>query len=89
MINVFLDRVFLRGDHHYCCDEEKWKFQTLYRIHRLEHGNHHIDELLEKLHGDSWSSKVVLSSGYHQIVIVEEYVQNVGFRVRCEFYEFW
>jgi len=23
-----------------------WEFQALHRLHRLEHGNHHIDELL-------------------------------------------
>ena len=27
--------------------EERWEFQALYRLHRLEHGNHRIDELLD------------------------------------------
>ena len=69
------------------CKEERWEFQALYRLHRLEHGNHRIDEFLDELHGGSWFPKVVLASGYHQINIAEEYVRNADFLYG--YYDFW
>ena len=58
----------------------------MYRLHRLEHDNHRIDELLEELNGGSSFSKFVLASRYHQIAIAEEYVRNADFRYG--YYEF-
>ena len=86
MLRDLSDRVHHHGEHHCCCKEERWEFQILYRLHRLEHGNHRIDELLEEINGGSSFSKFVLASGYHQIAIAEEYVWNADFRYG--YYEF-
>ena len=79
MIRDLSDLIFHYGEHHCCCKEERWEFQILYRLHRLEHGSHHIDELLEELNGGSSFSKFVFASGYHQFAIAEEYVRNADF----------
>ena len=48
----------------------------------------HIDELIDRLHGVVYFSKIDLRSGYHQICMRREDVEKTTFRCHCENFEF-
>nr|GEX79722.1 putative reverse transcriptase domain-containing protein [Tanacetum cinerariifolium] len=47
-----------------------------------------INDLFDQLRGSSIYSKIDLRSGYHQLIVREEYISNIAFRTRYGHYEF-
>ncbi|GJV93314.1 putative reverse transcriptase domain-containing protein [Tanacetum coccineum] len=47
-----------------------------------------IDDLFDQLQGSRVYSKIDLRSGYHQLIVREEYILKTAFRTRYGYYEF-
>ena len=47
-----------------------------------------IDDLFDQMRGAKVFSKIDLRSGYHQVRIEDEYINNTSFRTRYRHYEF-
>jgi hypothetical protein len=47
-----------------------------------------IDDLFYQMKGVTMFSNIELRSGYHQLLIKEEYISNIAFKTRFKHYEF-
>ncbi|GJT99120.1 putative reverse transcriptase domain-containing protein [Tanacetum coccineum] len=77
------------------CEEERWIFLNLYRLHELNkltvknrYPLSRIDDLFDQLQGLSMYSKIDMRSRYHQLCIKEEDIPIIGFRTRYGHFEF-
>ena len=72
------------GSSRLCMDYKKLNKMTIKNKYPLPR----IDDLMDQLYGSSVFSKIVLRSGYHQILVKADDVQKTAFRSRYGHYEY-
>ncbi|KAA3470220.1 Gag-Pol polyprotein [Gossypium australe] len=79
-----MTKLFSLGCTSIICKEERWIYETLYRLPAAQQSN---DK--EQLKGENVFSKIDLRSGYYQLRVKESDVPKIAFRTRYEHYEFF
>ncbi|KAI3825327.1 hypothetical protein L1987_06809 [Smallanthus sonchifolius] len=79
-----LDRSKKDGSMRMCIDYRDLNKRTVKNKYPLQR----IEDLFDKLQGESWFSKIDLRSGYHQLMVREEDIPKTAFRTRYGHFEF-